>query len=63
VDDQELRQLCEELLAANPKIVADVRGGKEQAAGGLIGQAKKKNPNVNPGRVREMCLDIIRAMP
>ncbi|RLT17498.1 MAG: Asp-tRNA(Asn)/Glu-tRNA(Gln) amidotransferase GatCAB subunit B, partial [Planctomycetota bacterium] len=54
--------LCQELIAANPKIVADVRGGKEQAAAGLIGQAKKKNPNANPGKVRQLCLDLIKAM-
>jgi aspartyl-tRNA(Asn)/glutamyl-tRNA(Gln) amidotransferase subunit B len=60
VDDDELDSLCRELIAANPKIVADVQGGKEQAAGGLIGQAKKKNPNVNPGKVRARCLEMIR---
>jgi aspartyl-tRNA(Asn)/glutamyl-tRNA(Gln) amidotransferase subunit B len=60
VDDAELETLCRELIAANPKIVADVRGGKEQAAGGLIGQAKRKNPNVNPGKVRAKCLEIIK---
>ncbi len=62
VSDDDLVALCQELLAANPKIVADVKGGKEQAAAGLIGQAKKKNPNANPGKVRQMCLDLIRAM-
>ena len=62
VSDDELVALCRELIAANPKIVADVKGGKEQAAAGLIGQARKKNPNVNPGKVRAMCLDLIRAM-
>ncbi|NCA11632.1 Asp-tRNA(Asn)/Glu-tRNA(Gln) amidotransferase subunit GatB [bacterium] len=61
VGDDELISLCRELLAANPKIVADVQGGKEQAAAGLIGQAKKKNPNVNPGKVRQMCIDLIKA--
>ena len=61
VSDDELVALCRELLAANPKIVADVKGGKEQAAAGLIGQAKKKNPNINPGKVRAMCLELIRA--
>lgn len=60
VGDDELEALCRELIAANPKIVADVQGGKEQAAAGLIGQAKKKNPNVNPGKVREKCLELIR---
>jgi aspartyl-tRNA(Asn)/glutamyl-tRNA(Gln) amidotransferase subunit B len=62
VGDDELVSLCREIIAENPKIVADVKGGKEQAAAGLIGQAKKKNPNVNPGKVRAMCLDLIRAM-
>jgi aspartyl-tRNA(Asn)/glutamyl-tRNA(Gln) amidotransferase subunit B len=61
VSDDELRALCRELLAANPKIVADVKGGKEQAAAGLIGQARKKNPNVTPAKVRETCLELIRA--
>jgi aspartyl-tRNA(Asn)/glutamyl-tRNA(Gln) amidotransferase subunit B len=62
VDDDALDALCRELVAANPKIVADVQGGKEQAAAGLIGQAKKKNPNVNPGKFRQTCLDLIRGM-
>jgi aspartyl-tRNA(Asn)/glutamyl-tRNA(Gln) amidotransferase subunit B len=62
VGDDELIALCKELIAANPKIVADVQGGKEQAAAGLIGQAKKKNPNVNPGKVRQTCIDLIKAM-
>ena len=63
VSEGDLVSLCRELLEANPKIVADVRGGKEQAAAGLIGQAKKKNANVNPGKVRELCLRLIREMP
>jgi aspartyl-tRNA(Asn)/glutamyl-tRNA(Gln) amidotransferase subunit B len=63
VDDSELESLCRELLAANPGIVADVKAGKTKAAGALIGQAKKKNPNVHPGRVREICLELIQRMP
>ncbi len=59
VDESELIALCEELIAANPKIVADIKGGKQQAAGNLIGQAKKKNPNVNPGRFRELVLELV----
>ena len=63
VGDDELMSLCRELVEANPKIVADVQSGKQQAAGGLIGQAKKKNPNVNPGQVRGLCLKIISELP
>ena len=60
VGQSELESLCRELLEANPKIVADVKAGKVKAAGALIGQAKQKNPNVNPGRVREICLELIQ---
>jgi len=63
VDDSALIAMCEELVAANPKLVADVKAGKLQAAGAFVGQAKKKNPNANPGRVRELCLEIIAKLP
>ncbi len=62
VDDNKLVELCKELIAANPKIVADIRSGKLQAAGNLIGQAKKKNPNVHPGRLREIVIDLVGKM-
>ena len=58
VDESELVALCQELVDANPKIVADVKAGKMQAIGALIGQAKGRNPNVDPGRVREICLEL-----
>ena len=61
VDETELVSLCKELLAANPRTIADVRGGKVQAVGALIGQAKKKNPNADPNRVREICLELIQS--
>jgi aspartyl-tRNA(Asn)/glutamyl-tRNA(Gln) amidotransferase subunit B len=63
VDESALITLCEELVVANPKLVADVKAGKMQAAGAFVGQAKKKNPNANPGRVRELCLEIIAKLP
>jgi aspartyl-tRNA(Asn)/glutamyl-tRNA(Gln) amidotransferase subunit B len=63
VDESTLIALCEELVAANPKLVADVKAGKMQAAGAFVGQAKKKNPNANPARVREICLEIIARLP
>lgn len=59
VDESALVALCQELLDANPKVVADVQGGKQQAIGSLIGQAKKKNPNVDPGQVRKICLELV----
>ena len=62
VDESELIALCQEIVAANPKIVADIKAGKLQAAGNLVGQVKKRNPNVNPGRVREICLELAAKM-
>lgn len=63
VDESELIALCQKLLAANPKTIADVRAGKVQAIGAIIGQAKKQNPNVDPNRIREICLQLIEAAP
>ncbi len=63
VDESQLLTLCRDLLAANPKIMADVQGGNAKAVGALIGQAKKKNPNVDPNRVRDICLQLIQEGP
>ena len=62
VDQSEIVDLCRELLQANPAVVDDVKNGKQKAIGALIGQAKKKNPNANPGQVREICLQLIAEM-
>jgi aspartyl-tRNA(Asn)/glutamyl-tRNA(Gln) amidotransferase subunit B len=62
IDESELLALCQELVAANSKTVADVKAGKLQAAGAFVGQAKKRNPNVNPGRVRDLCIELIQRM-
>lgn len=62
VDESDLVALCQGLLDANPQVVEDLKEGKMKAAGMLIGQAKKKNPNVNPGRVREICVDLAAKM-
>ena len=59
VDETAVVELCRELLAANPKIVTEVKDGKPKGLGALIGQAKKKNPNVNANRVREICIQLI----
>ncbi|MHB8969049.1 MAG: Asp-tRNA(Asn)/Glu-tRNA(Gln) amidotransferase subunit GatB [Pirellulaceae bacterium] len=51
--------LCRELLAENPKIVEDVKTGKLQALGALIGQARKRNANADPAQVRAICAELI----
>jgi len=62
LDDADIETLCRELLSANPKIASEAREGKLKGLGALIGQAKKKNPNVDPNRVREMCLMLIQGI-
>jgi aspartyl-tRNA(Asn)/glutamyl-tRNA(Gln) amidotransferase subunit B len=59
VDSSEVEVLCRELLDANPQVIDDVKSGKQQAVGALIGQAKKKNANANPKQVRETLLQLI----
>ncbi|HMP05031.1 MAG TPA: Asp-tRNA(Asn)/Glu-tRNA(Gln) amidotransferase subunit GatB [Lacipirellulaceae bacterium] len=58
VDESALIALVEDLLAENPKTAADIRAGKLQAAGALIGQARRRNPNVDPNRVRELAIEL-----
>jgi aspartyl-tRNA(Asn)/glutamyl-tRNA(Gln) amidotransferase subunit B len=62
LDETELITLGRELLQSNPKVLADLKAGNLKAAGWLIGQAKRKNPNVNPGRFREICLELAKEM-
>jgi aspartyl-tRNA(Asn)/glutamyl-tRNA(Gln) amidotransferase subunit B len=62
VDESDMIALCREILAANPAIVADYKAGKTKALGGLVGQVKKRNPNVNPGRVQAICLELLAKM-
>lgn len=62
VDESELLSLGRELLAANPKVLADLKQGNLKAAGALIGQAKKRNPNVDPNRFREICVGLAESM-
>ncbi|QDT73973.1 Asp-tRNA(Asn)/Glu-tRNA(Gln) amidotransferase subunit GatB [Lacipirellula limnantheis] len=62
VDETALVTLVQELLAANPKTVSDIQNGKFQAAASLIGQAKKKNPNVDPNRVRELAIELATSL-
>lgn len=42
VDENELRAICEKVVAANPKAVEDIKGGKGAAIGALIGGVMKE---------------------
>lgn len=62
VDDSALEAICRGLLEKNPQVIEAVQSGKVQAVGPLIGQAKKQNPNANPGKVREILLRLIEQL-
>ncbi len=62
VDDSEIDNLAKEILEANPKAVEDLKNGVQKAVGALIGQAKKKNPNIDPGTFRAKCMELVKDM-
>ena len=59
-DQTEMLALADEVIAANPKFADDVRNGKLQAIGALIGQAKKRNPNIDPRQLGDIFLQRIK---
>ncbi len=63
LDSDELLSLCRSLLAANPRIVDDVKRGNLKAVGALIGQAKRQNPNIHPAQLQALCLQLIDQLP
>ena len=58
----ELTPIIDAVLAANAKIVADVKGGKQQAIGALIGQVMKQTKGADPQVVREMLQNRIATL-
>ncbi|NTV29192.1 MAG: Asp-tRNA(Asn)/Glu-tRNA(Gln) amidotransferase subunit GatB [Candidatus Omnitrophica bacterium] len=54
-DDAALEKVLDEVIAANPKTVAEVKAGKTAAMGFFVGQAMKKmQGKANPKKLNEM---------
>ncbi len=54
-DAGEIESIVDEVLAANPKQVADYRSGKEKAFNSLVGQVMKRSQGkANPAQVNEI---------
>ena len=54
-DTAALEQVVRDILAANPKVVEDYRGGKTNALGFLVGQCMRASKGKgNPNIMREM---------
>ena len=59
-DDNVLRTVVEQVIAANPQSVADYGGGKEKALGFLVGQTMKQmKGKANPGAVNKMLKELL----
>lgn len=59
VSQDEVAELVSRIIAENTEAIADFRGGKQQALGPLIAQAKRLNPNVSPASFRAALLQSI----
>lgn len=59
-DEGQLKQIITEVIANNPKSVADYQSGKEQAIGFLVGQVMKATKGqANPGVVNTMLREML----
>ncbi len=57
----ELDPILAQVIAENPKAVADYQGGKEKALGALVGQTMKKmQGKADPGLVSEKLRDMLK---
>ena len=59
-DTGELEKVCQEVIGRNPQIVADFKGGKEKAIGGLVGQVMGATKgSANPKMVNEILRKLL----
>ncbi len=61
VDESELKAICEKVVAANPKAVEDIKGGKGAAIGALIGGVMKETRGkADAQTARKIIMDLIK---
>jgi aspartyl-tRNA(Asn)/glutamyl-tRNA(Gln) amidotransferase subunit B len=54
-DKEELDQIVKDVLAKNPRVVADIKGGQEKAVGFLVGQVMAiSQGKANPAQAQEL---------
>ncbi len=60
-DDGLVREICAKVLAANPRSVADFRGGKDKAFGFLVGQVMRElKGKANPQAVNAILSQLLK---
>ncbi|KKQ04238.1 MAG: Aspartyl/glutamyl-tRNA(Asn/Gln) amidotransferase subunit B [Parcubacteria group bacterium GW2011_GWB1_36_5] len=56
-----LKEIAQKIIDANPKVVADYRGGKEQALMSLVGQIMKETKgSANPMIAKKILIDLLK---
>jgi aspartyl-tRNA(Asn)/glutamyl-tRNA(Gln) amidotransferase subunit B len=58
-DESELQLLAQAVIDANPKAVADYRGGKKQAMQALMQDLRRRAPHSNPKVASELLLKLL----
>ena len=60
-DTGALKQIAQKIIEANPKVVADYKGGKRQALMSLVGQMMKETKgSANPALAKEILLELLK---
>ncbi|MBI3305592.1 Asp-tRNA(Asn)/Glu-tRNA(Gln) amidotransferase subunit GatB [Candidatus Nomurabacteria bacterium] len=60
-DEKILKQIAERIIDANLKVVADYKGGKEQALMSLVGQIMKETKgSANPAVTKQILIDLLK---
>lgn len=63
LDSSKLDAICQQLIQAHPQAIQDLRGGKTQAIGPLIGAARKLDRNADPTKLKTRLLELIAELP
>ena len=60
-DTSELKKIAQKIIDANPKVVADYKGGKVQAVMSLVGQIMKETKgSANPAVTKQLLVDLLK---
>src|SRR3989338_5699527 len=60
-DEGELKGIAQKIIDANPKVVADYKGGKENALMSLVGQMMKETKgSANPTVAKKLLLELLK---
>ena len=60
-DTGALKEIAKKIIDASPKVVADYKGGKEQALMSLVGQIMKETKgSANPAVTKQVLIDLLK---